>query len=94
MGIARYIGRGDIFPRLKARKRTQSLELSYFSFYIGMDKMHEREIETLLIRCAGPQAHFNSRKKRIDIQAGNVNDYEAGTLFYQRQYKRGRPRRH
>lgn len=92
MGIARYVGRGNIFQRLKARKKAQDLELAYFSFYIGMNKTHEREVETVLIRCAGPQAHFNSRKKRVDIQAGNIRDYEAGTLFYQRQYRRGRPR--
>lgn len=93
MGVARYVGRGQIFNRLKARYRAQVLELKYFSFYVGMDKAHEREVETVLIRSAGPQLHFNTRKKRVDIQAGNVRDYEPGTQFYERQYKRGRRRR-
>ena len=53
MACARYIGRGDIFQRLSARKREQQLELEYFSFYVIPDKIHEREIETLLIRAAG-----------------------------------------
>lgn len=90
MGVARYIGRGNIFERLKARQKAQVLELAYFSLYVGLDKTHEREIETLLIRCVGPQLYFNTRKKREDIQPGNVRDYEAGTLFFERQYKRGR----
>ncbi len=68
MGYARYIGRGDVFSRLKAKKKAQELELQYFSFYIVADKTHEREIETLLIRAGGPQLHFNSRKKRVDIK--------------------------
>ncbi len=93
MGYARYIGRGHVFGRLKARKKAQSLELQYFSFYIVADKKHEREIETLLIRAAGPHLSFNSRKKRVDIQPGNVRDFEAGTIFYERQYKRGRQRK-
>lgn len=90
MGVARYVGRGKIFDRLKARKKAQTLELVYFSFYVGLDKTHEREIETLLIRAVGPQLYFNTRKKREDIQPGNVRDYEAGTAFFERQYKRGR----
>ncbi len=90
MGVARYIGRGNIFDRLKARRNAQVLELVYFSFYVGLDKTHEREIETLLIRSVGPQLYFNTRKKREDIQPGNVRDYEAGTRFFERQYKRGR----
>jgi hypothetical protein len=90
MGVARYVGRGQIFNRLKARLAAQVLELKYFSFYIGMDKAHEREIETVLIRATGPQLYFNTRKKREDIQPGDVKDYEAGTAFYERQYKRGR----
>ncbi len=91
--MARYIGRGNIFNRLKARRNAQVLELVYFSFYVGLDKTHEREIETLLIRSVGPQLYFNTRKKREDIQPGNVRDYEAGTLFFERQYKRGRKTR-
>jgi hypothetical protein len=84
MGVARYIG---IIPRLKARKRAQPLELCYFSFYVVDKKTHELEIETLLIRAAGPQLHFNSKKKRVDIAPGNVGDYEAGTRYFQRQHK-------
>ena len=90
MGVARYIGRGKIFSRLRARQRAQRMELVYFSFYVVAEKNHEREIETLLIRSAGPQLHFNDRKKRVDIQPGSVKDYEAGTMFFERQYRRGR----
>jgi hypothetical protein len=90
MGVARYIGRGSIFHRLKARQNAQPLELVYFSFYVVADSTHEREIETLLIRAAGPQLHFNTKKKRVDIAPGNVRDYEAGTLYYQRQHKKGK----
>jgi len=90
MGYARYIGRGSVFSRLKARKKAQRLELQYFSFYVVADNGHEREIETLLIRAGGPQLHFNTRKRRNDIQPGNVRDFEPGTLFFERQYKRGR----
>lgn len=90
MGTARYIGRGDIFTRLKSHKQAHSKELVYFSFYIVEDKQHEREIETLLIRAAGPQLEFNDRKKRVGITPGNIRDYEAGTYFYERQTKRGR----
>jgi len=32
MGCPRYIGRGDIFLRLQARRKKQPLELRYFSF--------------------------------------------------------------
>ena len=88
MGYARYIGRGDIFPRLKARKRAQSAELYYFSFYVVLDKKHEREIESLLIRAAGPQLHFNTRKRRQDIQPGDVLDFERGTIFFERRGRR------
>jgi hypothetical protein len=90
MGYARYIGRGDIFTRLKARKKAQRLELSYFSFYVVLEKTHEREIESLLIRAAGPLLEFNNRKRRENIQAADTRDFEAGTQFYERQYKRGR----
>ena len=90
MGFPRYIGRGDIFARLKARKDAQDLELAYFSFYVVSEKKHEREIETLLIRAAGPLLQFNTRKKRVDITPGNIRDYEAGTFFYERQYKKGK----
>jgi hypothetical protein len=90
MGFPRYIGRGNIFNRLKSRFDAQKLELVYFSFYVIADKKHEREIETLLIRAAGGLLEFNNRKKRVGILQGNIKDYEAGTRFYERQYKRGR----
>ena len=90
MGVPRYIGRGRIFNRLKLRRKTQPLELVYFSFYVVSEKIHEREIETLLIRAAATQLHFNTRKKRVDIESGNIRDYEAGTLFYERRRRRVR----
>lgn len=89
MGYARYIGRGNVFWRLSTRRRRFPLELVYFSFYIVLNKAHEREIETLLIRAAGPLLEFNEKKKRVDIRAGNVRDYEAGTRFIERQRTRG-----
>ena len=90
MGCPRYIGRGDIFQRLEARQKAQPLELKYFSFYVVSDEKHEREIETLLIRAASFLLEFNSRKRRIGIDHGNVRDFEAGTLFYERQQRKGR----
>ncbi len=93
MGTARYIGRGHVFNRLKSHKKAHPRELTYFSFYIVEEKQHEREIETLLIRAAGPQLEFNDRKKRIGIKPGNIRDYEAGTGFYERQTKRGRKKK-
>lgn len=91
MGCPRYIGRGSIFPRLISRHKSQPHELAYFSFYVVSEKKHEREIETLLIRAAGFLLEFNTRKKRIGIAHGNVRDFEAGTEFYERQTKKGRP---
>ncbi len=90
MGYARYIGRGRIFSRLLARWNAQRLELKYFSFYVVENKKHEREMETLLIHAAGPLLQFNTKKKRLTISAGSLNDYEAGTLFFERQYKKGK----
>ena len=90
MGCPRYIGRGNIFTRLAARKKAQPLELEYFSFYVVAEKKHEREVETLLIRAASFLLEFNDKKKRIGIHHGNVNDFEAGTVFYERQRKRGK----
>ena len=90
MGCPRYIGRGNVIERLKTRKREQPLELEYFSFYIVEEKKHEREIETLLIRAAGPLLVFNEKKKRDSIDAADIKDYEAGTLYYERQWKKGR----
>ena len=89
MGYPRYVGRGAIFTRLKQRKAAQVLELSYFSFYVVADKDHEREIETIMIQAAGPILDFNSRKVRTDFQAGDVRDFDPGTHYHQRQYKRG-----
>ncbi|MBI1741359.1 MAG: hypothetical protein HY233_07325 [Acidobacteriales bacterium] len=90
MGYARYIGRGRIFPRLRACQKRQSLALKYFSFYVVPEKKHEREIETLLIHAAGPLLQFNTKKKRLTISPGNILDYEAGTLFFQRYYRKGK----
>ena len=62
----------------------------YFSFYIVANKQHEREIETLLIRVGGAHLQFNERKKRVDISPGSVGDYEAGTMYVERQKKKGK----
>ena len=90
MGCPRYIGRGNIFGRLSARQHAHPYELVYFSFYVVSEKKHEREIETLLIRAAGFLLEFNDRKKRVGIAHGNVRDFEGGTLFYERQKKKGK----
>jgi hypothetical protein len=90
MGFVRYVGRGSVFGRLRARKMAQQLELTYFSFFVVEDKNHEREVETLLIRTASPLLFFNERKKRASIDAGNLHDYEPRTLYFERQYKKGR----
>ncbi len=90
MGCPRYIGRGNVFTRLESRRKAHELELQYFSFYLVSEKKHEREIETLLIRAAGFLLEFNEKKKRVGISHGNINDYEAGTLFYERQRKKGK----
>jgi hypothetical protein len=90
MGYARYIGRGSIFLRLRARLKSQILELKYFSFYVVEERKHEGEIETLLIRAAGPLLQFNTKKKRVTISSGSLFDYESGTQFFERRYKWGR----
>ena len=90
MGYPRYIGRGDIRLRLSSKFKQKSEELMYFSFYVVADKIHEREIETLLIHAAGPLLDFNEKKKRTGIKSGSVSDFEAGTLFYVRRYMRGK----
>jgi hypothetical protein len=90
MGCARYIGRGNIFSRLASHRKAKVLELKYFSFYVVNEQKHEREIETLLIRAAGPLLEFNTKKKRVTINTGNIRDYEAGTLFFERQYRKGK----
>ena len=90
MGVPRYIGRGKIFSRLAKIRKAHSLELAYFSFYIVVEKKHEREIETLLIHMTGPLLEFNEKKKRSGIEHGSIRDYEAGTIFYDRQRKKGK----
>jgi hypothetical protein len=90
MGWPRYIGRGEVFSRLKARRKAQSQELVYFSLYVIKNKKHTREIETLMIRTAGSLLSFNDRKKRQDQMTGRVTDYEAGTEFAERQTKKGK----
>ena len=91
MGWPRYIGRGEVFSRLKERKKQQSAELHYFSFYFIANKKHTREIETLMIRTAGSLLSFNDKKRRLDQMTGRVDDYEPGTDFIERQSKKGRP---
>lgn len=90
MGTARYVGQGKIFDRLKVRKKKHPNELVYFSFFVVKDKQHIREVETLLIRGAGPLLEFNDRKKRVGIPSGNVRDYEPGTFYFERQKKKGK----
>jgi len=90
MGYARYIGRGRIFARLRACRDRHRLEIKYFSFYVVEEKKHEREIETLLIHAAGPLLQFNTKKRRVTISAGAIQDYEGGTHFFERRYKKGR----
>jgi hypothetical protein len=91
MGWPRYIGRGEVFSRLKARKKQNVEELQYFSFYFIANKKHTREVETLMIRTAGSLLSFNDKKRRIDQMTGRVDDYEPGTDFIERQSRKGRP---
>jgi hypothetical protein len=91
-GVARYGGRGNIFSRLRSHKRKYSRELVYFSFYIIENKTHEREIENVILRAAGPQMVLNQRKVRDGIDPGWVGDYEPGTKFFRRKYARGAKR--
>ena len=90
MGVARYGGRGEIFSRLRSRKKLHPIALFYFSFYIVPKKNHERELETAILRAASTQLWFNQRKVREGIERGNVADYKAGTFFFERQAKRGK----
>ena len=92
MGATRYVGHGDIFVRIRERQRAHPHELVCFSFFVVGEKRHEREIETLLVRGAGPLLEFNERKKRVGIDPGDVKDYEPGTYYLERQKRRG-PRR-
>jgi len=91
MGSPRYAGRGEnVFGRIGTRYSKHADELVYFSYYIVEEKIHEREIETLVIRAAGFNLEFNERKKRVGISPGSIQDYEAGTAFFIRQRKKGR----
>jgi hypothetical protein len=51
-----------VFTRLRSHKKAQRLELLYFSFYMVEENVHEREIETLLIRGASHLLSFNEKK--------------------------------
>jgi len=88
-GVARYGGRGRIFSRLRSHKRKYRRELVYYSFYIIADKIHERELENVILRAAGPQLVLNLRKVRDGIEPGAVRDYEPGTHYYRRKSSRG-----
>jgi len=90
MGYSRYVGLGGIFYRLKTRYQAHPLEIQYYSFYTIPDKVHQRELETLLIRIASPLLEFNSQKKRTTIEVGSVRDYSVGTLFLERKMKKKR----
>lgn len=72
MGCPRYIGRGKIFDRLHAHNREFSRELVYSSFYVVEDKVHEREIETLLLRAASYLTALNKRKIRASIENSEI----------------------
>jgi hypothetical protein len=48
------------------------------------------EVETALIRVASRLLILNSHKKRDYIEPGDARDYEPGTLFFERQRKKGR----
>lgn len=84
MGYARYGGRGLIFDRLASHKRKYPAQLIYFSFYTIANKAHEREIETIILRAAGPQMALNTRKIASSFEPGNIQDYEPGTEFFER----------
>ena len=93
MGAARYGGRGAIFTRLASHKKNYPKELLYYSFYIIENKAHEREIETAILRAAGPQMVLNTRKVASGLHPGNIGDYEPDTEFFGRQGVRGRKSR-
>lgn len=86
MGYPRYVGRGNIRDRLATRFRAQREELMYYSFYVVADKMHEREIETLLIHVAGGLLDYNDKKRWAASHQGKVRDFEQRTLFYERRW--------
>lgn len=85
MGCPRYVGRGNVFNRLTARKKAYPDELTYFSYFIIKNRSHEREIETALIRAAGFSLVLNERKKRAGIASGDMRDFEAGTHYFERK---------
>jgi hypothetical protein len=93
MGVARYGGRGRIFSRLRSHRRKHFKELLYFSFYLIQNKQHERELETAILRAAGPQMILNNRKVRSNIDPGSIRDYEPGTQFFERQHKKGKKKK-
>jgi hypothetical protein len=83
-------GRGQIFNRLTAHKKAYPDQVMYFSFYVIANKNHEREVETAILRAAGPQMILNTKKVGDGIEPGDVRDYEPGTEFFERQRIRGR----
>jgi hypothetical protein len=91
-GVARYCGRGDIFARLCTHRKKHGLKLLYFSFYIVEEKNHERELETAIIRAAGPLLLLNDRKVALGTDTGDLTDYEPGTEYIERQLRRGKRR--
>lgn len=93
MGIARYGGRGHIFGRLAAHRRKYPKQLQYYSFYVIANKNHEREIETALLRAAGSQMIFNTKKIASGLETGNVQDYEPGTIFLERKNQGRKPKK-
>jgi hypothetical protein len=93
MGVARYGGRGAIFTRLSAHRKKYPKELLYYSFYVIENKQHQREVETAILRAAGPQMTLNTRKVAYGLHPGNIADYEPGTEFFERQGIRGRKHR-
>ena len=94
MGVARYGGRGAIFNRLATHKKsTIPKELLYYSFYIIENKAHEREIETALLRAAGPRMIIlNNRKVASWIAPLEISaTMQPDTEFFE-QTKHSRPK--
>ncbi len=60
-------------------------ELMFFSFYTILEKKHEREVESLILRVAGPHLTLNLRKVRPGVACGEVRDFEPGTGFFERR---------
>lgn len=89
LGHARYAGRGNLFGRIRARFRAHPLQLAYYSIYVIEASRHMRELETLLLRAAGPLLLFNTRKRCLDSKPGDIRDYEPGTLYLERRNRRG-----